>query len=186
MTAGDQPPAPGSNWVVRGWHGMRRIAGRALDALPKKTTTAMLVLRLVLVVLAWALIAAIAIEVLMFWALFVLPFQLLARRRQGASAPTPVYAPAAPSYPPPPPTGPPPPPSPLARLATAPDPDPEPATDNCPMCGGPTTDAKAACTYCGSPLPMVAKRGWHPDPLGGLERRWYDGSRWSEHTKQPD
>lgn len=24
--------------------------------------------------------------------------------------------------------------------------------------------------------------GWHPDPLGRFDSRWYDGSRWTQHV----
>ena len=186
MTARDQPPAPGSHWIDRGWHNLRRVGGRGLDVLPKKTSTGMVVARLIAVVLIWLLIAAVAVEVLAFWVVLVLPFQLLARRRARADQPTPpaMLPPSPPgwtgSYPPPlspAPT--------VNRLATAPDPDPEPATDTCPMCGGVTAKAHDTCRFCGSPLPMVARRGWHPDPLGGTGRRWYDGASWTEHTRLP-
>lgn len=54
------------------------------------------------------------------------------------------------------------------------------------MRGGPTTGATDACLYCGSPLEVVAKRGWHPDPLGSPLLRWFDGTGWSAHTQAPD
>jgi hypothetical protein len=37
--------------------------------------------------------------------------------------------------------------------------------------------------------PGVAPAGWHPDPSGGSQFRWWDGTRWTEHTwtqPQPD
>jgi hypothetical protein len=39
-------------------------------------------------------------------------------------------------------------------------------------------------TYSGwepTPLPMPPP-GWHPDPSGQYQFRWWDGTRWSEHT----
>lgn len=30
--------------------------------------------------------------------------------------------------------------------------------------------------------PGVAPAGWHPDPSGGSQFRWWDGNRWTEHT----
>jgi Protein of unknown function (DUF2510) len=39
-------------------------------------------------------------------------------------------------------------------------------------------------TYAGwepGPAPM-APPGWHPDPSGQYRFRWWDGTRWSEHT----
>lgn len=187
VTAREQPPAPGSNWVVRLWHSLRKIAGQVLDALPKQTTLPMLVLRLTVAVLIWVLILGIVMEVVGIWLIFVAPFVWLASRSRKkkeratqASSPvvhTTVITTAAPS-PAPDPT--------LSRLRTAPDPTPEPANANCPMCGGPTTGAKEACLFCGSPLPMIAKRGWHPDPLGSGTRRWFDGTTWTEHTQVPE
>lgn len=192
VTSGDQPPAPGSSWIVRGWHSLRRLGGRAIDVLPKKTTTLALILRLVLVVAVWLLIAFVALEVLTFWVFIVYPVQLLAKRRRARRTNPPDGGVARPPPPPPasyawpqqpavltPDIG-------LARLATAPDPDPEPANDECPMCGGSTAGAKSACLFCGSPLPMVAKRGWHRDPLGLGDRRWFDGTAWTEFTSIPD
>lgn len=81
VTARDQPPAPGSNWLVRGWHSMRRLAGRCLEVLPKKTTIPILLVRLILVILAWAFILFVAIEVFFFWLMLVLPFVLTFRRK---------------------------------------------------------------------------------------------------------
>ena len=190
VTARDQPPAPGSNWLVRGWHSMRRLAGRCLEVLPKKTTSPIRLVRLILVILAWAFILFVAIEVFFFWLMLVLPFVLIFRRKGnpppaqpgrpvglGSASTAWVGVPPRPFE------------SPdlvLSRLAAAPDPDPEPAIDSCSMCGGATTDAKTKCLYCGSPLPMIARRGWHPDPLGSGVRRWFDGSNWSEQTRLPD
>lgn len=195
VTAADQPPPPGSSWVARGWHSLRRLAGRAIDLVPKKTTTPALVLRLLLVVVAWAFIAGIALEVLVFWVMFVLPFQLLGRHRRAkqarepatwAASPAPPQARSYAMAPPPPPPRPTEPDLVLARLASAPTPKEEPANNQCPMCGGSTAGAASACLFCGSPLPMVAKRGWHRDPLGVGERRWYDGTSWTEFTNTPD
>jgi len=187
VTAGDQPPPPGSNWLVRGWHWLRRLGGRALDALPKRSTTGMLIVRLVMVVLAWTLICLIVLEVLTFWVAFVLPFQLLARgrKRSKGSQPGALSQPVATAG------------GAMApdqtaavlwrRISTAPDPDPVPAVDACPVCGGPTAKSSASCcSYCRSPLPMITKRGWHPDPLGTGSRRWFDGGRWTEHTSRPE
>jgi hypothetical protein len=30
--------------------------------------------------------------------------------------------------------------------------------------------------------PPVPPPGWHPDPAGQSQLRWWDGTRWSEHT----
>jgi Protein of unknown function (DUF2510) len=30
--------------------------------------------------------------------------------------------------------------------------------------------------------PGVAAAGWYPDPSGGSQFRWWDGTRWTEHT----
>lgn len=27
-----------------------------------------------------------------------------------------------------------------------------------------------------------AGEGWHPDPLGRFDSRWYDGERWTQHV----
>lgn len=27
-----------------------------------------------------------------------------------------------------------------------------------------------------------AAEGWHPDPLGRFDSRWFDGSRWTQHV----
>lgn len=32
------------------------------------------------------------------------------------------------------------------------------------------------------PVPPVSPPGWHPDPSGQQRWRWWDGTRWSEHT----
>jgi hypothetical protein len=43
-------------------------------------------------------------------------------------------------------------------------------------------------TYSGwepKPPPM-APPGWHPDPSGQHQLRWWDGTRWSEHTWNAD
>lgn len=84
VRAQDQPPAPGANWIIRLWHVMRRTAGRALDALPQKSNLPIIIARIVLVVVLWLVIAAIAYEVIALWVIFVLPFQLLKRRGRGA------------------------------------------------------------------------------------------------------
>lgn len=28
--------------------------------------------------------------------------------------------------------------------------------------------------------------GWHPDPLGRFDARWYDGKRWTQHVGRVD
>jgi hypothetical protein len=33
-----------------------------------------------------------------------------------------------------------------------------------------------------SPYPWSAPAGWHPDPTGQHQLRWWDGGRWTEHT----
>lgn len=193
VTAREQPPAPGSNWFVRLWHSLRKIAGHVLDVLPKKTTIPLLLLRLTVAILIWVVIVSVVFEVVGLWLLFVAPIVWLAQRsntktrKQKAAvaarhAPPVQYRTVVVPAPPPPAPGPAPI---LARLATAPDPAPVPANANCPMCGGPTTGAREACLFCDSPLPMVAKRGWHPDPLGSGARRWFDGTAWTEHTQMP-
>lgn len=40
-------------------------------------------------------------------------------------------------------------------------------------------------TYAGwqpGPYPPPVPPGWHPDPSGSDQLRWWDGGRWSEHT----
>jgi hypothetical protein len=32
------------------------------------------------------------------------------------------------------------------------------------------------------PYPGMAPAGWHPDPSGRYQWRWWDGARWSDHT----
>lgn len=32
------------------------------------------------------------------------------------------------------------------------------------------------------PYPTVAPAGWHPDPSGQFQFRWWDGTRWTEQT----
>jgi len=172
---------------------MRRVAGRALDALPRNANTAMVLVRLVLAILLWTAIAFVALEVLTFWMFFVLPIQLVARRGKPAALPPPSWTVSAPAHPTPaawslgnPPVPPADPQSLMRRLASAPDPKAESALDRCPVCGAPTRKALDECSYCQSPLPVVAKRGWHPDPLGGPFRRWFDGAIWTEHVTGKD
>jgi hypothetical protein len=41
----------------------------------------------------------------------------------------------------------------------------------------------------GTPQPPNAAAippGWYPDPAGGSGKRWWDGSRWTEHVRQPE
>jgi hypothetical protein len=33
------------------------------------------------------------------------------------------------------------------------------------------------------PPPPIAKAGWYPNPDGGATRRYWDGQRWTEHTR---
>lgn len=35
------------------------------------------------------------------------------------------------------------------------------------------------------PPPSLPPPGWYPDPVGQSTHRWWDGSRWSEHTGTP-
>jgi len=43
-------------------------------------------------------------------------------------------------------------------------------------------------TYAGwapvppNPYPGMVPPGWHPDPSGQQEWRWWDGTRWTDHT----
>lgn len=32
---------------------------------------------------------------------------------------------------------------------------------------------------------VTAPAGWHPDPTGSFERRYWDGLRWTEHASTP-
>jgi hypothetical protein len=31
-----------------------------------------------------------------------------------------------------------------------------------------------------------SEAGWHPDPLGRFDSRWYDGNRWTQHVGRVD
>jgi len=31
-----------------------------------------------------------------------------------------------------------------------------------------------------------AEAGWHPDPLGRFDSRWFDGTRWTQHVGRVD
>ncbi|HUY66846.1 MAG TPA: DUF2510 domain-containing protein [Acidimicrobiales bacterium] len=33
-----------------------------------------------------------------------------------------------------------------------------------------------------NPYPAAAPPGWHPDPSGSHQLRWWDGTRWTEHA----
>lgn len=30
---------------------------------------------------------------------------------------------------------------------------------------------------------MAKKAGWYPDPWGGQDKRWWDGTQWTEHVQ---
>lgn len=185
VTAREQPPPPGSHALLRGWHAIRQLAGIVMQAIPKGRGWALGLLRLVIALVLWVFILAVAYEVAVLYAVCVLPFVLIVRARrkrresaQAAPALRPALIPVAvvagrPQE------------DLLRALRTAPDPVQSPAVDACPKCGAPTAHAGETCLYCGWPLPMVLRRGWHPDPLGH-GRRWFDGTSWTEHTVDPD
>lgn len=191
VTAKDQPPAPGSNCILRAiWWG-RRAGGWVLERLPSSTAPWSQLLRLTVVVFTWILTIFIVFYAVLLWVFLIAPIVWLAGR-SGKKKQT------APLPPPPPPAGWSPMPasatpvlpqpanslsSLLEALERAPDPDPQPAMDSCPMCGGKTLPDVTACGFCGVHLPMVVSRGWHTDPLGGTDRRWFDGERWTEFTR---
>jgi len=179
-TAKDQLPPPDSHWTRRGWAGALRSGGFVVDAMPKATSTGMLLLRLLVAVLVWVVLLAVVLEVLVLWAIFVLPVRaLLARSKEpkpGGSPPP--GAPIAHGIPGPGGVTPPP-----VALAQAAPPAAEAAVDHCSMCGGSTEGSCERCSYCGSRLPVIEARGWHTDPLGSGGRRWFDGQRWTEHVE---
>lgn len=37
-----------------------------------------------------------------------------------------------------------------------------------------------------APPPAMTPPGWHPDPSGRSRLRWWDGTRWSDHTWNDD
>jgi len=65
-----------------------------------------------------------------------------------------------------------------------------------PDCVGEAVEQAAAAgqfgpgqmTYAGwapvppNPYPGMVPPGWHPDPSGQQEWRWWDGTRWTDHT----
>lgn len=186
----EQPPAPGSHWIARGWAGAARVGGRGVAAVPKATTTGGLALRLLLTILLWALLVAIAVEVIVCWALFVLPVQYLLNRSRRATKVSSRDAgdhsaaarqPSSPLPPPPPPTS-----GAVVAQATLdslPAPVRESALSSCAMCGGSTKGAEGECLYCGMPVPMISARGWHRDPITPGMRRWHDGATWTSFVE---
>lgn len=61
-----------------------------------------------------------------------------------------------------------------------------PATSGDPLAGGSgagSPPAGAGGAPGPEPQPSTAvPAGWHPDPQGGGGQRWWDGTRWTEHT----
>lgn len=184
----EQPPAPGSHWLARGWAGATRVAGRALAAVPKTMSAWGLFLRLLLTAVIWLLLIGLALEVIVLWVIVVLPVQALVRRstapshtRSGAMASAAATPPLDRPVPPPPP--------PafaaveLQSLKRLPDPTREPALATCAMCGGSTQNAHDGCLFCGTRLPMISARGWHRDPAGPGRRRWHDGTTWTSFVE---
>ncbi|MGI8756324.1 MAG: hypothetical protein ACR2MB_10805 [Acidimicrobiales bacterium] len=144
----------------------------------------MMLVRLLATAAMWLFIVAVALEVVVLWAVIILPIQFLARRRRAEAQPAPSPAPG--NYSPPTSTipffaagG-----ATTSRevLDSLPDPGHSPALSNCAMCGGSTAGVTADCLFCGSPLSMIPTRGWHLDPLKQGERRWHDGDRWTSHV----
>jgi len=50
----------------------------------------------------------------------------------------------------------------------------------------PMTDTTDAHSLDGAPPPMVRREGFYPDPTRDADLRWWDGERWTAHTRPFD
>lgn len=59
----------------------------------------------------------------------------------------------------------------------------------CTACGATIGEGAGYCTTCGTRVeapeaaaPAAPPAGWHPDPTGRHQQRYWDGSNWTEHV----